>query len=807
MGRAVDQTDSSEPDPLLDPPPGGESDIEYTRELDADLQLELEAEPAVGLDDEISRAADDAAAREPTMVEKLSGLPWSMAGNSANMVFVKFTFFGSTFVLFLSTLGLSKSQIGFLLSLIPYFGLVALFASPFVERAGFKRSFLSFWALRQVATFGMLLTPWVNARFGLQATFVYITIVIIVFALCRAIGETAGMPWRQEYIPNSIRGKFAATDSMITTVASFIAVIISSQVIAYTTGLSGYLLLFAVGGAFGLLGVWFYSFIPGGVKPPSNAAKPSTLRNLSVALADRNFLLFLAGNSLIAMATGPLASFLPLFMEEQAGISTSNVILLQIGTLAGTLLFSFMWGWTSDRYGSKPVMLMSVFMRVLLPLLFLMTPRLAPWNLWFAMSVAFLQGAVDIGWLISSGRLLFVGVVPPAQKAPYMSLHFAWMGLVGGTSQLLGGRLVDLSGGLSGELWGFPVDPYTPLFMISAILPIFALIFFTAVRADANYGVGEFAGLFLRGNPFLAIRSLVSYQFARDEEDVLQVTARLGESKSPLTEDELLQALYDPRFHVRLEAVVSIPRMKPSPRLRQAMIEILYGTELALSAMAAWALGRMGDEQAIPALRAALASPYRSIRAQAVRALGALHDGEMKPLFLKQLQLEEDQGLKMAYASSLGRLGADEAVNDLLALLYDFRNEGARMEIGLDLARLHGDEYYYVHLMRQIRGDPGTVTAQAVNAFHKQLDKQSVLDEQSEVIMLQCSEALARGNLNEGARLFGELLDQLSLDDHLDATSVAIARECAARLRQFGDAHMEYLMLALHTVHTGWGNS
>ncbi|MEZ4556541.1 MAG: hypothetical protein R2854_08860 [Caldilineaceae bacterium] len=39
---------------------------------------------------------------QATTVEKLRGLPWSMAGNAANVVFVKLTFFGSVFVLFLS---------------------------------------------------------------------------------------------------------------------------------------------------------------------------------------------------------------------------------------------------------------------------------------------------------------------------------------------------------------------------------------------------------------------------------------------------------------------------------------------------------------------------------------------------------------------------------------------------------------------------------------------------------------------------------------------------------------------------------
>ena len=63
---------------------------------------------------------------EPTTVEKLHKLPWAIASNAALAIFVQLTFFGSVFVLFLNELGLSTSQIGFVLSLLPFAGLLAL---------------------------------------------------------------------------------------------------------------------------------------------------------------------------------------------------------------------------------------------------------------------------------------------------------------------------------------------------------------------------------------------------------------------------------------------------------------------------------------------------------------------------------------------------------------------------------------------------------------------------------------------------------------------------------------------------------
>ena len=89
--------------------------------------------------------------------------------------------------------------------------------------------------------------------------------------------------------------------------------------------------------------------------------------------------------------------------------------------------------------------------------------------------------------------------------------------------------------------------------------------------------------------------------------------------------------LGDPRFNVRYEAIISIARTPSHPRLTSALIEILNGTELSLSNVSAWALGRIGDPEAVAALRDRLDSDYRSVQAHCARALGTLKDEVVRP--------------------------------------------------------------------------------------------------------------------------------------------------------------------------------
>src|SRR5687768_2983713 len=123
------------------------------------------------------------AANEPTTAEKIRKLPWAYLSSATNTVFGQFTFFGTAFILFLSSLGLSKTGIGLLLSFFPFFGLTALFTARAVARFGYKRTYLIFWGLRKVVTAGLLLTPWVLSAFGPAAAGTYVAVIVAGFAI------------------------------------------------------------------------------------------------------------------------------------------------------------------------------------------------------------------------------------------------------------------------------------------------------------------------------------------------------------------------------------------------------------------------------------------------------------------------------------------------------------------------------------------------------------------------------------------------------------------------------------------------
>ncbi len=734
---------------------------------------------------------------QPTQYEKIRAIPWSLAYDLANTFFVQLTFFGSVFILFLDELGLNESQIGLLLSIMPFLGLLSLFITPQVAKAGYKKTFLTGMAARNLFTIGLLLVPLLVNRFSAERVVGYVALITVAFAISRAVAMTAFFPWQQEYIPQQMRGRYAGYSSIIISLAGLLAAAVAGFLINRPFGEWRFPVLFGVGVAFGLLSLYLVSHLPGGA-PSTN--KISLFRfdtKILVPLRDSRFVRYLMAFGLTTLAIGPIFSFLPIFMKERVGLNEGNIIFLQTGGLIGSLLSSYFWGWLADRYGSKPVALTGLIMVICLPVLWFLMPRASPLSLPLALAISLFQGISSTGWGIGSGRLLFVGIVLPENRTEYLSQYNAWTGVLSGAGSILAGSLLQTFSSLESTILNFRIDSYSVLFGLGFVLSLTAALILSSLRTVQEAGLGQFAGLFIHGNPLLAISSVIRFYYAREEADVVTATQRLGMTRSPLTVEELIDSLNDPRFYVRFEAMVSITRHSADNRLIEALIEVMEGPDPALSVIAAWALGRIGSARAIPALQNAFHhSKYRSVKAHAARALGTLGDTDSIPSLMKHVQDDQDLGLRVACASSLGKLRVTEATPALLHILYIDSYPQSRREMGLSLARLLDAESKYVELTRKLDEDPGTSLAQEMDALRSILSKRYVEDTTIVSTIIEARDQFALGNLESGFARLADTLEAL-MPEQAELYCEQILHECGQRLRESGRRRLEYPILAV----------
>ncbi len=416
--------------------------------------------------------------------EKIRRLPWAFAHIATNTIFGQLTVFGPVFVLFLTELGLDKAQIGLLLAFFPLAGIVAPLVAPLVARVGYKRTFVVLWAMRKLVTAGLLLTPYIATRYGIGGTLRFVAADMAAFALCRAIAETGMYPWMREFVPDRVRGRFAAMDNILSTSFGFLAISFAGYVIGRSAGLSGYMLLILVGVIFGFFAVAAIAFVPGGAPKRGGGSARPDLRATRATLRDPHFVRFLAGLGLMTLAVVPLNSFLALFARERLGLAQANVIFLQGSVLAGGLLSSYLWGWAADRSGSKPVMLGGIVSAAVLPLLWLATPAHSVWTFPAALGVAFLMGAGQPAWSVGYSRFLFMDVVPAGSTPQYMAAFYAWMGITGATGAILAGRLLQSVQNLTSDAEAAGQNAYSLLFVTSAACALASLAVLAQARSS-----------------------------------------------------------------------------------------------------------------------------------------------------------------------------------------------------------------------------------------------------------------------------------------------------------------------------------
>ncbi len=739
--------------------------------------------------------------REVTELEKIQGLKYHVAGALLTNVFAVLTFLGSVFVLFLDELGLDKSHIGVILAITPFCQVISVLAAPVVERVGFKRSFLVFYGFRALVMSFLIATPFVLSRWGQQSAYIWVGGIMAAFAVSRAIAETAVWPWNAEMIPNSIRGKFSAVNSIIATVGIIITIAGAGFIIGRFEGLDKFIWLISIGVLAGFVSLIFYFKLPGGAPKKSKITFLDSFKAIKNVTTDANYLNFMAGYGLVALAVGSTVSFVPLYMNEQIGIGQGKVVWLDMGAYGGSIAACYLWGWAADRFGAKPIIVSCLSAIILAPVMWFFLPRNSSLSFRMALLVNFFLGSMNIGWAVGFGKYLFTNAVPSDKKTAYMAFFYAWAGITAGLGPFIGGQILKLASGVEGKWYFFNFDQFTVLFAFFIIILSASVFFMSKIRAEGALTTQSFVGMFFQGNPITALGNVMRYHRGGSEGERIRRTERLGKSKTLINVDELIDALNDPSYNVRHEAIVAISKAQPDKKLISALCEILSDRQSDLSLSASWALGKIKSSEAIEPLRESLRSEYKLLRARSARSLAMLDDIHSKDYMLEQLEQEGDTALKVAYCSALGTLGDERVLGYCFELLSSSTSETSRRELTLTLARISGQENRFIRHWRKINSEPSTSTAQAVLNLRRELNESQSSDFAVRRTIVDCADFFSRGDTKAGTRKICELEGMLDMSSKLENIK-KITRECVRELEQ-DETRLEYLILLVHCLQTG----
>jgi MFS family permease len=395
---------------------------------------------------------------------------WLYANQALNMVFGSLTFASSILVMYLADLNLDKARIGFLLSLFPFCGLVSPLISHGVARMGVKRVFIVFFGVRPVFIFLLVAAPWALAHWGVPVMFAGVAVMLLLFGACRAIGETAYYPWNHEIVPESLRGRVSGIAQWAAYLCAVVAMWVAGLVLKSGEGCWRYQWLIGAGCLIGFLGNLAMLPVPGG-RPVLSTSQGSHFKNLVAVFRDRQFRRFMLGVSCFIMMFASFP-FLALFARERLMIPADRVVLFDAMAMVGVLVSCMYWGWATDRYGGKPVTIVAMSVIGILPCLWWMLKPGGAGAFRIGLLLAFVFGIMNSAQSIGSFRWFFNTIIPAESRTPYLSIWYAWVGLIGGMAPLLAGHILNIAAPARWRLGGHVIDTYPILFAGSMVMMV-----------------------------------------------------------------------------------------------------------------------------------------------------------------------------------------------------------------------------------------------------------------------------------------------------------------------------------------------
>lgn len=598
-------------------------------------------------------------------------------------------------------LGASNFWMGVLGAIPTLAGLVQLVSSYVVERRGERKLFTA-WSslLGRLLWLPILLVPVIlPAGLRMPAFFLLFTLSSVLLS----VPVPAFMSWMSDLVPPDHRGRYFGKRNMLAGITAMGVSLPAAWFLDMATKRHVFPEWIGFGALFGTAvacGVASFVLLLRQAEPRmqrSDHERPAGLLAFYRApLKDKAFRALIVFSMLFAAAQFFAAPFYTVYALD---ILKLDYVWLQVlGAVASLASLASMpvWGYLSDKFGSKPLLAISVFGTGILPLPWVVSVREHPQ---LTIVLLLLNNALGGFFWAGVGLTQFnliIGTTPTERKSVYIGTISAVTAVSGGLAPVLGGIIVTALEPVHLKFLGLPVGNYQLVFALNSVLRYLALLTLRPVSEPGASSAKE-ALTHISGSQMGALLAIRKLQSARNEEERRQAVETLGSGKNVLALDELLEALRDASLHVRERAATALGELGDE-RAVPGLIAVLRDPAAGIAEAAAWALGRIGDERGVPALASMLEEGGEAEGAAAAHALGSIGTQRAADALLGYLERLEPgtAGYVASIAvSALGGIGDRRAIPILLRLL-----PGARRCVKLAIIQAIGK-----------LGDPAAVPA------------------------------------------------------------------------------------------------
>ncbi len=385
---------------------------------------------------------------------------------------------GTPMVLLAGELGATTVEVGLAYTAVFLTLPLQVLATATLPRFGYKRQMIFAWSTR---TF-FLLVPLglaILAPFDDTRTPVYALLgSVVCFALFRALGSCAVMPWIYSLVPEPIRGRYFATDQSITGAAGVGTLVLCSALFVLLPNFTAAAWQYGFALLGSLLSIALLTSLPDVARPAATTVPQIIRETPSRCLRPGDFRFYVGFMVAANMVMTAFPPFIAYYLKVSQNWPSDRILLFTALQYVGNVAAAFFVRSQLDRTGVKPFFRLALVGQVVLMVFWIHYVLGAP-LIGYLIPVAYFGfGATITAW--NAAHLSYLPrVCPEPSRALAISIHSSVVGVLGGLAPILWGLFLKAPGANA----GMPPHRFALYLAITAGVQIILFILVSRLRS------------------------------------------------------------------------------------------------------------------------------------------------------------------------------------------------------------------------------------------------------------------------------------------------------------------------------------
>jgi MFS family permease len=364
-----------------------------------------------------------------------------------------------------------------------------IFGSYLVETTGKRRFiFLSNGIVHRALWIPVALIPIFLHSAPRDAIIWAISILITVSSVAASVSTIAFNSWMGDLVPTDIIGRFFGKRTLVSTASATLSALVIGVVLDRINNMTGFAIVFAGGAVFGLVDICTFFFIKHPPLPQPKS-KPSLLGIIKEPFRNKNYMSFVVFATVYAFGVNVIVPFFNTYMLETLKMNYLMINLAcTVTTGITTILVVRQWGVIADRYGNRPVLLLTALCITFVPLPWLLT---TPTNCYWIFLANTFSGLTWSGYNLAVFNES-IWLAPEHNRSAYTACYTFFTSAIGtALAYVCGGGFMQYT-----TPWfehahimlftGSTLNSFFVLLIISVVLRLLAIVFFFGRYTSEN---------------------------------------------------------------------------------------------------------------------------------------------------------------------------------------------------------------------------------------------------------------------------------------------------------------------------------